>query len=82
MILETKDNIYKYENGLLTEKDKLSQKTREIGQGKIIGFGVFTGLSAEEEPNIFSQKPAKGLQFFFKKNGSEQPFDFLSKPLN
>ncbi|MEA2113526.1 MAG: hypothetical protein U9P63_02615 [Patescibacteria group bacterium] len=66
----------------MLEKDKISRKAREIGRGEIIGFGVFTGLSAEEEPNIFSQEPAKGLQFFFKKENSEQPFDFLSEPLN
>ena len=81
MILETKDNIYEYKNGLLTEKDKISRKIKEIGQGEIIGFGIFTGLSIKEEPNIFSQEPNEGLQFFFKKKDSEQPFDFLSKPL-
>ena len=81
MILETKNAAYEYNDDILTEKDKVSQKTRQIGQGEIIGFGIFTGLSIEEEPNIFSQQPAKGLQFFFKKKGSQQLFDFLSEPL-
>ncbi|MBI5306188.1 hypothetical protein HZB04_01190 [Candidatus Wolfebacteria bacterium] len=81
MILETKKNIYEYNNDLLIEKDKISNKTREIGNGNIIGFGIFSGLSTDEKPNILSDKPEPNLQFFFKKNGSGRLFDFLSEPL-
>ena len=81
MILETKNAVYDYKSGRLFEKDRTSQETREIDQDEVIGFGIFTGLSTEERPNIFSQELVRGLQFFFKKKDSQQPFDFLSELL-
>lgn len=81
MKIQTGNAMYEFKDGVLIETERVSGKTREIGEGEIAGFGIFTGLCPEEEPNILSQEPEEGLQFFFKKTGSELPFDFVSEPL-